>query len=82
MLTLAFAQLLYAVAFKWTSVTGASDALAGIPRQAGPFGITVFQTKTGYYYWYWFVGWGPMRFAIPWFDRRCRGAAGDPRGIG
>lgn len=50
MLTLAFAQLLYAVAFKWTSVTGASDGLAGIPRQAGPFGITVFQTKTGYYY--------------------------------
>ena len=50
MLTLAFAQLLYAVAFKWTSVTGASDGLAGIPRRAGPFGITLFQTKTGYYY--------------------------------
>jgi branched-chain amino acid transport system permease protein len=28
MLTLAFAQLLYAVAFKWTAVTGASDVLA------------------------------------------------------
>jgi branched-chain amino acid transport system permease protein len=50
MLTLAFAQLLYAVAFKWTSVTGASDGLAGIPRRAGPFGLTVFQTKDGYYY--------------------------------
>jgi branched-chain amino acid transport system permease protein len=50
MLTLAFAQLLYAVAFKWTSVTGASDGLAGIPRRAGPFGITLLQTKTGYYY--------------------------------
>ena len=50
MLTLAFAQLLYAVAFKWTSVTGASDGLAGIPRHAGPFGVTVFQTKNGYYY--------------------------------
>ena len=50
MLTLAFAQLLYAVAFKWTSVTGASDGLAGIPRTAGPFGVTVFQTKNGYYY--------------------------------
>ncbi|MDR3531066.1 MAG: branched-chain amino acid ABC transporter permease [Rhodopila sp.] len=50
MLTLAFAQLLYAVAFKWTSVTGASDGLAGIPRRAGPFGITMFQTKDGYYY--------------------------------
>lgn len=50
MLTLAFAQLLYAVAFKWTAVTGASDGLAGIPRRAGPFGMTVFQTKNGYYY--------------------------------
>ena len=50
MLTLAFAQLLYAVAFKWTSVTGASDGLAGIPRTPGPFGLTVFQSKIGFYY--------------------------------
>lgn len=50
MLTLAFAQLLYAVAFKWTSVTGASDGLAGIPRTPGPFGLTMFGTKTGFYY--------------------------------
>ena len=50
MLTLAFAQLLYAVAFKWTSVTGASDGLAGIPRVAGPFGLTVLSTKSGFYY--------------------------------
>jgi branched-chain amino acid transport system permease protein len=50
MLTLAFAQLLYAVAFKWTSVTGASDGLAGIPRRPGPFGITILETKDGYYY--------------------------------
>jgi len=35
MLTLAFAQLLYAVAYKWTSVTGGSDGLAGIPRRVG-----------------------------------------------
>jgi branched-chain amino acid transport system permease protein len=50
MLTLAFAQLLYAVAFKWTSVTGASDGLAGIPRSPGPFGITFFGGKAGFYY--------------------------------
>ena len=50
MLTLAFAQLLYAVAFKWTSVTGASDGLAGIPRRPGPFGITLFSGKAGFYY--------------------------------
>jgi len=50
MLTLAFAQLLYALAFKWTSVTGASDGLAGIPRRAGPFGMTALGTRNGYYY--------------------------------
>lgn len=49
MLTLAFAQLLYAVAFKWTAVTGASDGLAGIPRNPGPFGLTALQSKTGFY---------------------------------
>jgi branched-chain amino acid transport system permease protein len=50
MLTLAFAQLLYAIAFKWTSVTGGSDGLAGIPRRPGPFGITLLTTKAGFYY--------------------------------
>ena len=50
MLTLAYAQLLYAVAFKWTPVTGASDGLAGIPRNPGPFGITWWTTKAGFYY--------------------------------
>jgi branched-chain amino acid transport system permease protein len=50
MLTLAFAQLLYAIAFKWTSVTGGSDGLAGIPRRAGPMGITLLTTKAGFYY--------------------------------
>jgi branched-chain amino acid transport system permease protein len=50
MLTLAFAQLLYAVAFKWIAVTGASDGLAGIPRSPGPFGITFFSGKASFYY--------------------------------
>jgi branched-chain amino acid transport system permease protein len=50
MLTLAFAQLLYAVAYKWTSVTGGSDGLAGIPRRPGPFGLHVVSTRNGFYY--------------------------------
>lgn len=50
MLTLAFAQLLYAIAFKWTSVTGGSDGLAGIPRRAGPMGMALLTTKAGFYY--------------------------------
>ena len=32
MLTLAFAQLLYTVAFKWRDVTGGSDGLTGVPK--------------------------------------------------
>ncbi|MDO8474744.1 MAG: branched-chain amino acid ABC transporter permease [Candidatus Rokubacteria bacterium] len=50
MLTLAFAQLLYAVAYKWQSVTGGSDGLAGVPRTAGPLGMSWFTSKIGYYY--------------------------------
>jgi branched-chain amino acid transport system permease protein len=50
MLTLAFAQLLYAVAYKWQSVTGGSDGLAGIPRTPGPFGMAWFTSRAGYYY--------------------------------
>ncbi len=34
MLTLAFAQLLYTVAFKWRDVTGGSDGLTGVPKTA------------------------------------------------
>ena len=50
MLTLAYGQLLYAVAFKWTPVTGASDGLAGIPRNPGPFGVTWWNSKAGFFY--------------------------------
>jgi len=50
MLTLAFAQLLYAIAYKWQSVTGGSDGLAGVARTPGPFGITWFTSRLGFYY--------------------------------
>jgi branched-chain amino acid transport system permease protein len=50
MLTLAFAQLLYAIAFQWQQVTGGSDGLAGIPRRGGPFGFDLLTDKIGYYY--------------------------------
>ena len=50
MLTLAFAQLGYAMLFRFRDVTGGSDGLVGIPRHPGPFGIDWFQGKLGYYY--------------------------------
>jgi branched-chain amino acid transport system permease protein len=50
MLTLALAQLFFAVAYKWQSVTGGSDGLAGVPRTPGPFGLQLFSSKMGFYY--------------------------------
>ncbi|MCC6775560.1 MAG: branched-chain amino acid ABC transporter permease [Hyphomicrobiales bacterium] len=50
MLTLAFAQLGYAMLFRFRDVTGGSDGLVGIARHPGPLGIDWFQGKLGYYY--------------------------------
>ena len=50
MLTLAFAQLGYAMLFRFRDVTGGSDGLVGIPRHPGTLGIDWFQSKLGYYY--------------------------------
>ncbi len=50
MLTLAFAQLGYAMLFRFRDLTGGSDGIAGIPRPPGPFGMDWFQGKVGYYF--------------------------------
>src|SRR5215471_1012738 len=50
MLTLAFAQLGYAMLFRFRDITGGSDGIVGIPRPPGPWGMTWFQGKIGYYY--------------------------------
>jgi branched-chain amino acid transport system permease protein len=50
MLTLAFAQLGYAMLYRFKDVTGGSDGIGGIPRPPGPFGLAVFQGKIGYFY--------------------------------
>ena len=50
MLTLAFAQLGYAMLFRFRDFTGGSDGIAGIPRPPGPFGMDWFQARTGYYF--------------------------------
>ena len=49
MLSLAFAQLGYAVVFKWNAVTGGSDGLPGLPRMGGPFGLDVLTTREGFH---------------------------------
>ena len=48
MVTLAFCQMLYFIAFKWTSLTGGDNGLHGVPRPLiGPFDLN---SETVYYY--------------------------------
>ncbi len=49
MLSLAFAQLGYAVVFKWNSVTGGSDGLPGLVRSDGPLGLGWLTTREGFH---------------------------------
>lgn len=52
MITLAFAQMLFSIAIRWSGVTGGSDGLAGVARPAvgfGPFSYT-FDSRESFYY--------------------------------
>jgi branched-chain amino acid transport system permease protein len=54
MVTLAFAQMFYFMAFKWTSLTGGDDGLQGVPRPSlGPLDLT--SEITLYYFILFFV---------------------------
>jgi branched-chain amino acid transport system permease protein len=51
MLTLAFAQMLHALAFGWIPVTGGSDGYPGVPRpELGIAGFNLFPTQDYYVY--------------------------------
>ena len=52
MVTLAFAQMLFSIAIRWSGVTGGSDGLAGVARPSigiEPLSYT-FSTRDSYYY--------------------------------
>jgi len=52
MVTLAFAQMLFSIAIRWSSVTGGSDGIAGVARPAvgfGPLSYT-FSSRESFYY--------------------------------
>lgn len=49
MLTLAFAQLVYAIVYKWNGVTGGSDGIAGLVRNPGPFGLPALESNASFY---------------------------------
>jgi branched-chain amino acid transport system permease protein len=50
MLTLAFAQLLYTIAYKWRDLTGGSDGIAGVPKTALWWGGPSLARPAAYYY--------------------------------
>ncbi len=50
MLTLAFAQLLYTVAYKWRDVTGGSDGLVGVPKTALFWGGPSLASPRAFYF--------------------------------
>jgi branched-chain amino acid transport system permease protein len=50
MLTLAFAQLLYTIAYKWRDLTGGSDGIAGVPKTALWWGGPSLATPRAYYF--------------------------------
>jgi branched-chain amino acid transport system permease protein len=50
MLTLAFAQLLYTIAFKWRDLTGGSDGIAGVPKTSLWWNGPSLASPTAYYY--------------------------------
>jgi branched-chain amino acid transport system permease protein len=50
MLTLAFAQLLYTVAYKWRELTGGSDGIAGVPKTALFWGGPSLASPRAFYF--------------------------------
>src|SRR5262245_35148973 len=50
MLTLAFAQLLYTIAYKWRDLTGGSDGIAGVPKTTLWWGGPSLASPAAYYY--------------------------------
>jgi branched-chain amino acid transport system permease protein len=50
MLTLAFAQLLYTVAYKWRDLTGGSDGIAGVPKTSLWWGGPPLATPRPFYF--------------------------------
>ncbi len=74
MLTLAFAQMLYALAFGWIPVTGGSDGISGIPRPDLAFaGLNLVLTQT--YYLYVAAVFLLCAFALWWITRSSFGLA-------
>ena len=52
MLTLAFGQIIYTIAFKWESLTGGDNGIAGIPSPPLHLGLLTLDLSNAYHYYY------------------------------
>jgi ABC-type branched-subunit amino acid transport system permease subunit len=52
LLTVAFTQMFFVIAFRWTEVTGGEDGFAGIVRTQMNFGLFSLNLKNPYIYYY------------------------------
>ena len=52
MLTLAFGQIVYTIAFKWESLTGGDNGLAGIPSPPLNCGLFTLDLSNAFHYYY------------------------------
>jgi branched-chain amino acid transport system permease protein len=52
MLTLAFGQIIYTIAFKWESLTGGDNGIAGIPSPPLHLGVLTIDLSNAYHYYY------------------------------
>ena len=79
MITLAFAQMLYSIAIRWSSVTGGSDGLTGVPRPAVGLGAWKysFDDRASFYYlvlvFFLIIWWVLRRIVLSPFGLALRG---------
>lgn len=79
MITLAFAQMLFSIAIRWSSVTGGSDGLTGVPRPAVDLGEWKysFDDRASFYYlvlvFFLIIWWVLRRIVLSPFGLALRG---------
>ena len=56
MLTLAFGQIVYTVAFKWDSVTGGDNGMSGIPAPSIDLGFMTLHLENVYHFYFFAMG--------------------------
>lgn len=81
MITLALGQILWGVAYRWSSLTGGDNGLGGLKRPH-PFGLNLMDPTTFYYFVLFFLGiafWCMARFMQSGLGQSLQGTRDQPR---